>query len=129
MMLLLNKLVLHALDIRTVKKSPLAQNALKDVLQSVNGTDEYIELVNRYEVKSENQNLLKLSVEDPINLLEEMPQACYFNLGGSNLIWNVINGKDTAQQNSLLAALAGVGSKESIDILQTLLYPINMQCL
>ena len=44
----LNKLVLHALDIQTVKRSSVAQNALKNVLQSVNGTDEYIELVDRY---------------------------------------------------------------------------------
>ncbi|MFI5130814.1 MAG: PVC-type heme-binding CxxCH protein [Chitinophagales bacterium] len=116
----LNKLVLHALDLRTVEKSPIAQNALKDVLQSVNGTGEYIELVSHYEVKSQNQNLLKLSVENGDKSLRRDAAGLLLHLGGSNLIWNIINGNDTAQHTSLLAALAGVGSKESIDILQTI---------
>jgi putative membrane-bound dehydrogenase-like protein len=115
----LNKLVLHALDIKTIEKSALAQKALKDVLQSVNGTDEYIELVSHYEVKSENQNLLTLAVEQSNKHVGKDAAGLLLHLGGSKLIWNIISGNDTAAQQSLLAALAGVGSKESIDILQT----------
>ena len=116
----LNKLVLHALDIKTVTQSSIAQNALTAVLQSVNGTDEYIELVRRYEVKSQNQNLLQLAINKPNQSVGEDAAGLLFHLGGSELIWNLINGKDTTQQNHLLEALAGVGSKESIDMLQTI---------
>ena len=117
----LNKIVLHALDIKTVTQSPLAQKALNEVLQSVNGTDEYIELVSRYEVKSQNQNLLTLAVEKPDESVGKDAAGLLLHLGGSGLIWNIINGNDTgAQQNNLLAALAGVGSKQSIDMLQTI---------
>ncbi|HRH49607.1 MAG TPA: c-type cytochrome [Panacibacter sp.] len=117
----LNKVVLHALDIKSVTESPLAQKALAEVLQSVNGTDEYIELVSRYQVRSQNQNLLQLAVSKPFESVGKDAAGLLLNLGGGNLIWNIINGKDTgAQQNNLLAALAGVGSKQSIDMLQTI---------
>ena len=115
----INKLVLHALDIQTVKRSTVAQNALKNVLQSVNGTDEYNELVERYEVKTENENLLKLALTKPNRSVGRNAAGILLKLGGSKLAWNVINGKEEAQKDSLLIALARVGSKSSIDILQT----------
>ncbi len=116
----LNKLVLYALDIKTATKSPLAQNALAKVLQSVNGTDEYIELVSRFEVKSQNKNLLQLAINKSDESVGKDAADLLLHLGGSKLIWKVINGKDTTQQNNLLAALAGIGSKESVDVLQTI---------
>ena len=116
----LNKLVLHALDIKTVTQSPVAKKALDNVLQSVNGTNEYIELVSRYAVKSQNKNLLQLAINKPYESVGKNAAGLLFHLGGSQLTWKVINGKDTAQQNNLLGALAGVGSKESIDMLQTI---------
>lgn len=116
----LNKLVLHALDIQTVRQSPVAQKALDEVLTSLNGTDEYIELVGRYEVKSQNENLLKLALQKPLEPVGRNAAGLLLRLGGSKMVWDVINTKDTgARQNSMLMALAGVGSKESVDLLQT----------
>ncbi len=117
--LALNKLVLHVLDVKAVMQSLVAKKALTDVLASVNGTEEYIELVNRYALKSENKNLLQLAINKPYESVGEDAAGLLFRLGGSQLIWQVINGTDTTQQNNLLGALAGVGSKESIDLLQT----------
>jgi putative heme-binding domain-containing protein len=115
----LNKLVLHALDIKTVKKSATAQKALDNVLQSVAGTNEYIELVERYEVRSQNENLLKLALNKPNESVGRNAAGLLLKLGGSNLVWKVLNGKDTAKQDSMLIALSRVGTKNSIDILQT----------
>lgn len=118
----LNKLVLHALDIQSVVRSPKAQRALAEVLNAVNGTDEYIQLVDRFEVKSQNENLLQLAIGQPKKSLGKNAAGLLLRLGGSKLIWKVIDGKDTAQQNHLIASLAGVGNKESIDILQTIIF-------
>ena len=115
----INKLALRALDVKTVRNSPVAQKALMTVLQSVNGTDEYIELVNRYEVKSQNENLLQLALSKPHQPLGRNAAGLLLRLGGADLVWNVINGKDSARQDSMLIALANVGSNTSIDILQT----------
>lgn len=115
----IDKLVLRALDIQTVKTSVAAQKALKNVLQSVNGTEEYNELVGRFEVKTENENLLKIALAKSNQSIGRNAAGLLLKLGGTNLAWNVFNGKDEAQKESLLAALAGVGSKSSVDILQT----------
>jgi putative heme-binding domain-containing protein len=127
----LNKLALHALDINTVRKSPVAQRALMNILESVYGTDEYIELVNRYEIKSQNNNLLRLALSKPQEQAGRNASGLLLKLGGENLVWNIINGKDSAQQDSLLIALARVGSKTSIDIFQTIVssnkYPMPLR--
>lgn len=116
----LNKLVLRHLDIKTVTQSPVAQKALQEVLQAIAGTGEYVELVKRYEVKSEKQNLLQLAISKHDERLGRSAAALLLELGGSNLVWDVINRADSAQQNKLLASLAGVGNKMSVDILQTI---------
>lgn len=114
----LNKLVLRHLDIKTVTKTAIAQKALADVLKSVAGTDEYIELVDRYEVKAENPNLLQLAISKHEERTGRSAASLLLELGGSKLVWGVINGKDNSQKNNLLQSLSGVGSKESIDMLQ-----------
>ncbi len=115
----INKLVLHALDIKTVKQSPVAQKALIRVIASVKETPEYIELVKRYEVRSENPNLLQLAIHKKNEGTGRDAAGLLLALGGKQLAWNVINGKDTTQTKALLTALSGVGSKESIDMIQT----------
>lgn len=116
----LNKLVLHALDKKTVAQSAVAQKALADVLQSVAGTDEYIELVSQYEVKSQKENLLNLALAKSTENIGEDAAGLLLKLGGSDLVWKILNGKEEqAKKENVLAALAHVGSKESIDILQT----------
>ena len=116
----LNKLVLHALDKKTVAQSGVAQKALTDVLQSVAGTHEYIELVSQYEVKSQKENLLTLALAKSNENIGENAAGLLLHLGGSDLIWKILNGKEEAKKENVLAALAHVGSKESIDILQTI---------
>ena len=127
----LNKLVLHALDAKTVRQSPIAQQALENVIASVQRTPEYIEFVKQYEVKTENKNLLQLAIDSINTDLGTDAAGLLLSLKGDQLAWNVLNGKDTTQANALLASLAGVGSKESIDMIQTVAlsskYPMNIR--
>jgi putative membrane-bound dehydrogenase-like protein len=127
----LNKLVLHALDVKTVRQSPIAQQALENVIASVQRTPEYIEFVKQYEVKTENKNLLQLAIDSINTDLGTDAAGLLLSLKGDQLAWNVLNGKDTTRANALLASLAGVGSKESIDMIQTVAlsskYPMNIR--
>lgn len=127
----LNKLVLHALDVKTVKQSPVAQKALADVITSVQRTPEYIEFVKQYEVKSENKNLLQLAIDSSNTDIGTDAAGLLLMLKGDALAWNVLNGKDSVQTKALLNALSGVGSKESIDMIQkvalTSTYPMNIR--
>ncbi|NNV57625.1 PVC-type heme-binding CxxCH protein [Limnovirga soli] len=114
----LNKVILHALDIKSVMQSAVAQKALQQVLASLNGTDEYIELVTRYKVKAENNNLLQLAINKPDESVGKNAAGLLIELGGTKLLMDVFNAKDTMCQQHLMAALSGVGSKASIDIIQ-----------
>ncbi|WP_276501302.1 PVC-type heme-binding CxxCH protein [Terrimonas pollutisoli] len=116
----LNKLVLRHLDVKTVKQNPAAQKTLREVLQSLAGTNEYVEMVARYEVKTENSNLLQLAINNYDKSLGKDAASLMLKLGGSQLVWNIINAADSVQQKKLLASLAGVGSKVSVDMLQTI---------
>ncbi|MEJ7829729.1 MAG: c-type cytochrome, partial [Segetibacter sp.] len=127
----LNKLVLHHLDVKTVKGSMLAQNALNDLLKSVAGTPEYIDLVRRYELKSETKNLLELAINKGNQSIGRNAAGLLIKLGGTPLVWKVINGKDSARSNALITSLSRAGSKESIDILQAITlskkYPLELR--
>ena len=114
----MNKLVLHHLDIATVRKSTIAQNALKNVLVAVDGTQEYIELVNRYELRSENNRLLQMAIANSTKSLGVNAARTLLNQGGNRLAWKVLNGTDTSRANKLIIAISRVGSTKSIDIIQ-----------
>lgn len=127
----LNKLVLRHLDIKTVTQTPAAQKALQEVLHSVAGTDEYVELVARYEAKAENPNLLQLAISKYDERSGKNAAALLLRLDGSKLVWDVINGADSIKKNNLLVSLSGVGSKTSVDMLQTIAlsdkYPMSLR--
>ncbi|GAC1424504.1 MAG: hypothetical protein NVSMB67_24940 [Flavisolibacter sp.] len=121
----LNKLVLHHLDVKSVKQSHLAQNALKNILTATAGTSEYIELVRRYELKSENDKLLDLAINNHHNSIDKDAASILLHSGGLPLIEKVINGNDTTRSYSLINSLSKVGSKESVDILQNIVLSKN----
>jgi hypothetical protein len=98
----LNKLVLRHLDVKTVRQSPVATNAMKEVIKSLNGTPEYIEMVKKYEVRAENPNLLNLAIEQSDKRLGRNAAELLLQQGGGSLAWEVINGSDTARSNRLL---------------------------
>ena len=127
----LNKLVLHAMNVKTVKQSPVAQKALTDVIASVQRTPEYIEFVKQYAVKTENKNLLQLAIDSNNADIGRNAAELLLSLKGDVLAWNVLNGKNSVQSKALLMALSGVGSKESVDMIQkvalTASYSINIR--
>ncbi|MBD0288790.1 MAG: c-type cytochrome, partial [Flavisolibacter sp.] len=82
---------------------------------------EYLELVERYEVKTENPALLQLATTKHNEPLGRNAARLLLKQGGAPLAWQVINSRDTAATNHLLKSLSGVGSKESLDILQTVM--------
>ncbi len=114
----LNKLVLHALDRKTVENSPIAKKALQDVIVTVRGTREYLDLVWRYGIRSENNHLLDLSIEKNREETGRDAAGLLLELGGERIVRQALMDKDTTRSYALLNALGGVGSKKSIDILQ-----------
>jgi putative membrane-bound dehydrogenase-like protein len=114
-----DKLILHLLDYNSVSKSAEAKQALKNVLIAMPDTTEYLELVRRYHVTEENPALLKLALAKTKGGISTDAIELLLSQKGSVLVWNAVNNKDTSVTIKILDALAGVGSSESIGILQT----------
>lgn len=129
----INELALRHLDPDFVKQSPEAMAAVKKLLDSSYGTVTYLELVARYELTSENSRLLDLAIAQASTRTGGAAAAQLMKQNGSEMVWNVIKGKDTEKSENILTALKGVGSKESLDMLEKVSldanYPANMRLI
>ena len=117
-----NKLVLNHLDNKTVQKSAIAKKAVTDVLKAVYGKSEYLNLVRRYELKNESPKLLDMTIAKSDDPLGREAATLLLDLKGVELIKSAISNSDTAKTMKVLNALGGVGSKQSIDILQNVAF-------
>ncbi|MGB4399512.1 MAG: PVC-type heme-binding CxxCH protein, partial [Daejeonella sp.] len=118
----LNKLVLNHLDLKTVQQSEVAKKAITEVLKSVYGTKEYIDLVRRYELKSEKPKLMDLAISKADGSLRRDAISLVLDLNGSDLVRNAISNSDTSKTMKVISALGGVGSKQSVDMLQNVAF-------
>lgn len=114
-----NKLVLHHLDAATVAHSAIARQALEEVLKSVSGSSEYIDLVRQYNLKSEKNNLFALAVKKPDAGEGRDAADLLLKFNGLPLIQQAAKGKDTAMAVAIIQSLGKVGSRESIDFIQS----------
>jgi putative membrane-bound dehydrogenase-like protein len=114
----INKLALNHLDPASVRRSETAMRALKGVLDASYGTPEFLEFVTRYELDDENDRLLKLALEKNTDQLGKNAASLLLKQNGGAKIRSVVNGKDEKQTIAMLNAIRGVGSKESIQILE-----------
>lgn len=114
----IRQLVLSHLDPKHIRNSPVAMKALQESLDAVAGTQEFVEMVTRYELKEENPRLLKLALAENSSNLGRSAATTLMKQGGINLIKTTINGKDEKEAVSVVTALRGVGSEESIKLLE-----------
>ena len=127
----INELALRHLDPAFVKQSPEALASLKKLLDSSYGTPTYMELVARYELQSENKRLLELALSKSSTNVGRQAGQLLMKQGGTPLVWSTIQGKDAAKAEGMLASIKGVGSKESLGILESVAldtkYPVNIR--
>lgn len=118
-----SKLVLRHLDPAFVKSSPVATTALNKLLTDVYGTPEYIELVQRYELPSENVRLRQLALAKYNEGMGRDAARQLLKQGGASLVMETINGRpdgsaDADAASRMITSLSRIGSKESLGILK-----------
>lgn len=118
----INRLVLSHLDPSYLGRSAAAQDALAAVLDQSYGTEEYLEMVQRFGVKEENPRLLKLAMDQSDNNLGRTAATMLLRQNGRPLISEVLKGDNEKAILSTLMALRGVGTKESLEILERLTF-------
>jgi putative membrane-bound dehydrogenase-like protein len=115
-----NRLVLHHSDTKEVLKSAIAKKALMEVLQAISGQADYLNLVRQYELQSETSNLLALAISKENEPLGIDAARLLLELKGASLLNEVFISTDLNRINSALTALGGVGTKESIEIIENI---------
>lgn len=114
-----DKLALRHLDPAFVQKNAGAMDALKKLLNQVYGTQEYIELVQRYEPVFENDRLQQLALAKYNDMMGRDAARQLLKQKGAPLVWSVINGSNADAALNMIMALRWVGNTESLDILKT----------
>ncbi|MDQ3534801.1 MAG: c-type cytochrome, partial [Bacteroidota bacterium] len=114
----INLLVLNHVDPSQIRKSPVAMKALQDVLNAQEGKPEFVEMVSRYGFKEENQRLLQLALKENGSNLGRKAAETLLKHGGVPMAKKALNDKDEQVAVSMLASLRGVGTKESLKLIE-----------
>ncbi len=117
----LSKTILYCLNKATVLQSIEAQKSLQTVLINLIGTQEYIDLVRKFEVKTENKNLLAIAISKCNEDIGVEAAEILLKVGGSKLIAPIFKDNDTSKQYSLITSLSKVGSKKSVEVLEKIM--------
>jgi putative membrane-bound dehydrogenase-like protein len=113
----IHQLVLRHLDPEFVRHQPQAMSALQTLLDATYGTEEYLNLVKRFEPISENQRLLDLALSKPYDPLGRSAAAQLLQQNGLSLIEQIISGADGERKSAVFAAIARVGSEPTLKLL------------
>lgn len=118
----IDKLVLTHLDPSFVKQSSTAMEALQGVLNDVEGSQEFVEMVQKFNLKEENPRLLELALAQSDNNVGRNAATTLLNQGGSPMVRKVLYGKDEEATLKLMTAIRGIGSKESLHLLEEITF-------
>lgn len=112
-----NRLALSHLDAEYVKRAPEAKKPLLELLSSLSGRP-YLELAGKFGLQEENPRLLQMAISESTKGTGRDAVSLLLKQGGGALVWKVLNDKDLNAASGLLQAMRGVGSKESLELLE-----------
>ncbi|WP_373495086.1 PVC-type heme-binding CxxCH protein [Aquiflexum sp.] len=121
----INKLVIAHLDPQYTKRSSVAMAALRDLITYSEGKQEYVELVGKFGLKEYNAKLLDLAIQNSGNNLGRNAASTLMQLGGKDLIVGKLKSKEEKVVIDMMVSLRGIGTKESIDLLENVAFDVN----
>ncbi len=104
---------LNHLSAESLPKSSKLKSALYETLVKVKGTQPFVDLVGRYKLTDQNEDLLKMALAMPDSSLGSEAAGLLVSAGGASLLKNAINSSDTSISLAALKTLSKGGSKES----------------
>jgi hypothetical protein len=123
----LNKIVLNLLNPNALANSMLAQKTLKQVLDQVYGTKDYLELVAKYDVNTEMNRVMDLAIEMSSNEIGRTAARMIINSKSSNQIWKLFNSGEIEKSTKLLNAISRVNNVGSVDLIQQVIINENIK--
>src|SRR5699024_3955311 len=117
----LNLLALKQLNQKALQQSKIVQRELNKALTAVKGTQKFLDLVEKFELETENEALFSLLTAYPDSSLGARASKLLLQNNGDDRIKTVINGSNKEKKRTVLMALGNTSSPESIEMLQTFL--------
>ena len=114
-----SKLALLHLDRSFVQNSQQGLTALNKLLDETYGTEDYIELVERYEPESESDRLFELALAKSNDVIGRDAGKLLLEQAGVSYVSEKLSGLKTAQKTALLASIQTAGSSEAVYLLRS----------
>ena len=112
-----SKLALYHLGKDFIQNSYWGKIALVKLLDETYGTQDYMELVARYEPAFENERLYQLAIDRPDTDLGREAGRQLLRQAPNAYVWYKLEHSNDEKQLALLAAIKAVGSQNSLTVL------------
>jgi putative heme-binding domain-containing protein len=111
-LLALNHLSSSALE------SPVVREELDEAMASVQGTQEYLDLVEKFELETQHEELLRLMTTYPDSSLGIRAASLSLQYSGEEMITSVLQGEDTERKETIIEVLGYAQSSHSLETLR-----------
>lgn len=127
----INSIVLMLIDETKVPMTPAFKNAIASALNSVKGTQDYVDLVSRYKLRDKNNELLQIIEQSNDKGLQTSAIRVLLSTNnGDVLVKKALEARDSISLK-IIKALGGYEDKKSKDILQAIVldtkYPADLR--
>lgn len=119
---------LTQMDTSHLVLTPALQTAIKASLDAVKGTPAFLDLVGKYKIKDQNEELLKIAINDKNRQLKAMAVKLVMMNNGAKMVQAAIH-SDTATASTLVAALGGDENDKTKDLLQAVMMDKSLDLL
>ncbi|HEX2535062.1 MAG TPA: PVC-type heme-binding CxxCH protein, partial [Chitinophagaceae bacterium] len=106
-------LALNHLSPEALARSPKAKAVLNEILASVQGTQDFLDLTGRYGLKNQNDHLFQMALQFSDSSLGEEAAGLLLKSGGAPLFRKAIAQND-ARSAQVMKVLGGAGSHEAV---------------
>ncbi|MCW9706057.1 PVC-type heme-binding CxxCH protein [Fodinibius salsisoli] len=117
-----NQQALNTMALKQLGPSSLEHNkvqvALEEALQKVQGTQQYLDLVEKFELNTQQEELFELMTTYPDSGLGTRASYLLLRLDGKLLVEKHLNDSSNEDRKTILKALGNTSGSESIAILQ-----------
>ncbi|GAA5521578.1 HEAT repeat domain-containing protein [Aliifodinibius salicampi] len=114
----LNLMALKELDPSALERSSVVQRALNEALASAKGTHEYLDLVEKFELQNQNDELLSLMQSYPDSSLGIRASQLSLDVGGREFIQRVLDGNEEEEKKKVITVLGNTSTPQSIEMLE-----------
>jgi putative membrane-bound dehydrogenase-like protein len=111
-------LALQHIDSKNLKMTPELKTALQRTLQSTKGTPDFVTLMGRFELREQNQELLRMALAMPDSSLGQEAARLLFRQDGSPLIRKTLNSSKDGEALAMAKAIGTYENRQVHDLLE-----------